>query len=429
MDLLEDTSLRRTCRLDYGGVYNTIREVLPLSNYRKGSENARFKQIIHDKGNATTALQAGRQIGYYKPGKVVFGQSWPVFPNGCDESGGLYFSSAVATSGSAGLVDAAVARANQKYFAKLADLRLSLSNGQEFLGEIKETIGFMRSPFKSGIKTLENLFTLALKNPANKRKVLRTPTMRRNPNSIFKKSRDGFGSPQPEVIAENSCLLLKDIGSQWLEVRFGLLPLIKDIAAFSALATTTARQERMTSNRVFGFEESSVPDVTEKYARIYGVNHYYSVKRKCRAECSIRFGYLEKALTALEVRNEMIQETFGNLNMVPATLWELIPLSCFVDYFVNVGEILSSVLESQSNVPWISKSVICTDEVDYLEIECTVAVQNQTFARVERLCELGIYSRTVNRTTTPVGISPMVFSIPSSPIRLSNLAALMAQFL
>lgn len=429
MDKFEDTSLRRTFAMDYGGVYNTVRESLALSNYRKGSENAHFKQTISDKGNATTALSAGRQIGYYKPGLVEFGQSWPVFPNGRDGSGGIVFSSLIATSGSAKLADAAVARANSKYFSKLADLRLSVTNGQEFLGEIKETLEFMRSPFKSGVRILENLFTLALKNPANKKKFLRTQKMKHNPNSIFRSSRDGAGSPQTEIAIENSCLLLKDVGSQWLEVRFGLLPLIKDIAAFSELATTTARQERMSTHRCFGFVESSVPDVTEMYSRIYGVKHYYSVKRKSKAECSIRFGYLEKALTALEVRNQMIQETFGNLNQLPATLWELIPMSCFVDYFVNVGEMLQSVLESQTNVPWISKSVILTDEVDYLEIECTCAVQNQTFAKVKSLCELGIYSRTVKRTTTPVGISPMVFSIPSSPIRLTNLAALLSSFL
>lgn len=429
MDKFEDTSVRRTVNINYGGVKNVVRESIALSNYRRGTENIHFREAIQNGGNATTSLSAGRQHGYYVPGAVYFGQSWPVFPDGRDDTGGLTFGSITLYKKSPDLVTKAVARAKSKYFSKLSELRLSLTNGQEFLGEIRETLNFMRSPFKSGVQVLTDLFTLALKNPRTTKKYLRSPKMRKNPNSIFKKSRTGDGVSTTEVAVENGVLVLKDVSDQWFEVRFGLLPLIKDIAAFSMLATTTARQERKSSHRVFGWEEFAPPDTYEVKSRILGVNHYYTVKRYAKAECSIRFGYLEKALTALEVRNEMIQETFLNLNTLPATAWELVPLSCFVDYFVNVSEMLQSVLESQSNVPWISTSVICTDDVNYKETHCLCSVQNQTFARIDKLCELDLHSRTVERTSSPVGISPMVLSLPTSPVRLTNLAALLTKFL
>lgn len=429
MNKTQNVSITRLVEFDVGSGYSNNSERISLVNYRNGTENVRFKDIILKRGNATTALQAQRQIGGYKTGRVTWDTAWPKKSN-YETSGGITWSTVPITSGSSALLNAAVARANSKYFQKLSELRFSLSNGQEFLGEIKETLNFMRHPFKSGVDALTVFFTALSKNPAARKKLLRNQKMKQNPNSIFtRKSGSASGLETVEVAVDNATLLVKDLGSQWLEVRFGLLPLIKDLAEFSMMATTTARQERISSHRCFGVERFAPPDEFKVFARVYGVNHRYKITRESKAECSIRFGYLEKALTALEVRNAMVQETFGNLSMLPLTAWELLPMSCFVDYFVNVGEILHSALESQDSVPWISRSVILSDFTQYQEVACTPADASLKNFHVHGFTELVVNSRRVDRTTGPVGMSPMVFSIPSSPIRLANLAALLANFL
>lgn len=429
MNKYEDVSLRRRIQINFSGNNTFADEVLPLSSFRNGTENIKFKQIILNGGDATTALSAARSVGYYKPSVVRFKQSWPVNPDGIDTTGGIFFSAIANTNIAKDLQAEAVAKANSKYFSTLSDLRLSVASGQEFLGEIRETVNFLRSPFKNGVGLLTNFFTILSKNPAARKKFLRTPAMKANPNSIFYRKPGKNGALQTSVFQNNGVLCVQDLGSQWLEVRFGLLPLIKELANLSNIATTTARQERKSSHRAFARVEAAVPDEFKEFSRVLGIKHRYTIKREAKAECSIRFGYLEKALTALEVRNAMVQETFLNLSSLPGTAWNLLPMTCFLDYFVNISEIINSVFESQANVCWISKSIILTDSVDYQETSCTCNVSNQTSRNIEALCNVGWTTRKVNRSTGPVGISPMYFSLPSSPIRLGNIAAFLTSFL
>lgn len=200
------------------------------------------------------------------------------------------------------------------------------------LGEMRETIGMLRSPFKSSLDLLskyaKDCEAIARAKPSARRNVSKKVTRRDAQRAV---------------------------SDAWLETTFGLLPLISDV---EQIAEAVARfghdnppsrvRGRSTFKTEFSYGESSnkwgMIRVKTKSAKatehrvqyVAGLDH-----------SSIAFGSAERLLDLFGFRLE---------EFVP-TLWELTPWSFLVDYFSNVGNVINAASTDTSSVKWISKAV------------------------------------------------------------------------
>lgn len=169
------------------------------------------------------------------------------------------------------------------------------------LGELRETLGYLRNPFKTGLKLAH---TLQSKSAAIRR-----------------------GKSQA---------VASDLASLYLEFRYAVRPMIKEVEG--ALTTLrgkpfvpirhTARAKKLWSSEV------SYPDTvaTEYYQTA-------TIKRVYEHELTVRCGFLYE-----HTGDQGLNDTWGmRLSDVPAAMWELVPLSFVYDWFGNMGDYISAM--------------------------------------------------------------------------------------
>lgn len=127
----------------------------------------------------------------------------------------------------------------------------------------------------------------------------------------------------------------KNIPSFWLQYRYGLLPLIRDVQAIiDAQTTGTGRLRRTT--RAKG--NLSRLDTTFITGVAYGVTN-----------CTIGLTTSDVVNCRAMSLDEAIIEKMDNLGLATKSLlttpWELIPYSFVVDWFVNLGDFLNALVE------------------------------------------------------------------------------------
>lgn len=255
-------------------------------------------------------------------------------------------------------------------------------------GEIRETIRMLRSPFKQGI----NLLTSMLRSG----KTFRGP--------------------------------VKASSDLWLQYRFGILPLMADVEGVFKLINKSAQKEHVGSSRVYG--ASSVVQVEPWGATpVFGAPLTGTITYEQRAEVIVRFGYLHQAMGASLAKQDDFMKSFLNPRDLPSTAWELIPFSFLVDYFINVGAILESVITYTGGVVWTSNSTVQTSTA-------TLAISSANSTNASRYIVSSFSpgrcvrtKRSVDRVTAPPGILPLTFELPGSNVRLANIAALLGGLL
>lgn len=218
-----------------------------------------------------------------------------------------------------------------------------------------------------------------------------------------------------------------DIASLWLEFRFGVLPLMYDIQAILALIKAKANEDKVTAFKAWGVAKSNVSSVIP-CSNVYGVNQMTSVIEEYKAYKYIRYGYHLRCVSAVEEQARQATEAFGNVRDLPATLWELLPMSVFIDYFVNVGSIIEATFESQENVVWTSTSSILERSVTYTTL-AAVPVAPRFVVRRFAPSRYQMKLRTVKRTSAPVLVPELVCSLPGGNIQLANISAYLASLL
>lgn len=215
-------------------------------------------------------------------------------------------------------------KAKMKAYSRIAETHRSWQ-GAVFFGEILETARTLISPAKALRQRLSS-FALTLKN--KKRKV----------------TAKQWG---------------KTIADEWLEFTFGVKPLVSDIKDMaSTLArygdpdylprvhlTARGKDQRLVSSSVSnGVDNNYVYSNT--FTRQIGQTEYiYRIGMRYAPN-----GPFSAAAKLAELSGLTPE------NWVP-TVWELIPWSFVVDYFVNIGDIITSQFTSVSEVAWVSQTV------------------------------------------------------------------------
>lgn len=151
----------------------------------------------------------------------------------------------------------------------------------------------------------------------------------------------------------------RSLSNQWLEFAFGVRPLVMDVRQG---AETVARFKFDNhKSRLKGYGKST--DYISSSSNPISANGTVGLQNTRRfriVECVYRVGYrYESSAGSFEsgtARRLAQLSGFDWTQFVPS-IWELLPYSFLVDYFVNVGDLLSAMFTETDGIQWINKTI------------------------------------------------------------------------
>lgn len=292
-------------------------------------------------------------------------------------------------------------------------------NGLLFVGELREAIHMLRHPLDSASKAVSS-YMETLKFTRNRAGRLRQRKSETRENSIKRKL---------DVVR-------KSISGSWLELQFGLKPLISDakeiVEATHHALSAPARKSRVRA-------KSPAVEIADKTHLYYHPQQCLIANRRTSKRTHSSVMYVAGLSHTLDGPGNLIASMrerlgFNIQNFVP-TIYELIPYSFLIDYFVNLGDIVSASCTDTSAVRWISKTERQDTYIDIFEDVAPFDGQPWTNGSYHPLSVTGTCSGyrkyrhvTVNRTIpSSLPLPPVVVSMPGiDSTKWLNMGALLA---
>lgn len=185
-----------------------------------------------------------------------------------------------------------------------------------FLGELRESLHMIRHPAQALRRGIDGYF-----------------------DTLKKRRRRTSPKHKPRVLRDT-----------WLEYSFGWSPLINDIKnARNALENSAFAHEKSQRVTGAGFDENHVglgPGTGN-----YGMRYTSEMTEKIRC---LTYGAVR---TSPDPTTRQLRNVGISLNDFVPTIWELIPYSFLVDYFSNIGDVLSAWSFRYSDVAWAGRSI------------------------------------------------------------------------
>jgi hypothetical protein len=301
---------------------------------------------------------------------------------------------------------------NRALIAYLKHVRSTVSTfgGPVFLGELREAFSMIRHP-AMGLRNLANSWI----------------------NRVSKAKRPR--GPKGPVNHEWK----KNLSSMWLEQAFGWQPLISDIN--DAFKTFRGLRDSKPQKPVsgFGIEEIEVPSrsYVDSVFSVYNFGNwmYYLVNRTSKERAFVKYSGMVNCQTYGSPVDAL--EPFGfTIDSWAPTAWELLPWSFLIDYFTNIGDVISAGTVSRSNLAWSRKTVVTYQMSDMVAKGQAAAIRDWFNSNVGpdylTTCEIpDTHSNVMRRATqrlvhTPLGIPTLSFEIPGLPTQWANMTALFA---
>lgn len=297
------------------------------------------------------------------------------------------------------------------------------TNGLLFLGELKETIHMLKRPMEAIHKGV-NQYLKTLKSTRGK--VKGNVSMRRSetPASLNLRRLDAVKNA---------------MAGSWLELQFGVKPLLNDVKeiAHTALDLATGPSVKHTRLRSKSTDAEKVIDVGA-YLPSGAWMTWVDTRKRTRTKSGVQYVVgLRHSLDAPVNQLDRARTAFGFQwqNFVP-TVYELLPWSFLIDYFVNFGDIIEAVCTDTSDVSWVVKTVRQDTTVDFTERwEMLSDPDSAGYPLWKCVSSPGIKDSlrkirhlTVTRTvSSTLGIPPLVVSAPGADsTKWVNMAALLA---
>ncbi len=217
--------------------------------------------------------------------------------------------------------------------SKRLSSELTTFQGGVFVGELKETIHMLRHPLIGLRRGLSKHLDLVAKRGKRIKKLANMKTM---------------------------------IAETWLETSFGIRPFIHDADdAATALAEflEDPNQQEFKTLTAKGFHETAkdVANVDVIGTALYsGFLQANAIRKR-----SVTVKYLTCIGVSPSVRDVSLQKIGVNFASFAPTLWELIPYSFVVDYFTNVGDVISGLANLTAKVRWTMRWTVSDDTTGY----------------------------------------------------------------
>jgi hypothetical protein len=379
-----------------------------LTDVVVGEGNPRYKKQIALGLNATTNLSATRYFSEPSPGGATAVYS-------LNNGNTVYTESLFGFQPSLGLEpthfsvpDSDLFRVEQQALKRFyAAVRLAQRqiSGPTFLGELKETVGMLRRPLVS----LDRLFTKYLTHKSfvfQRRRYARRTV--RNGREI---ARD-----------------LVDVATDlWLEYSLGIKPLLNDTEDIARSVARLVNEIRHTVVRGYATDTFAY-STASPYTRANYFRGWVQRRDYQQYECIYRGGIRASVYDAPFGFLSNLQRIIGfDASTFIPTLWELIPYSFVVDYFVNVGDVLEAANTDKSAISWMSKTTRrTTSSFRKADLESSNASALVSWTGDSDYGAIGTVIRTVNRTKTiPLAESlELAFTLPGYASQAANILAL-----
>lgn len=278
--------------------------------------------------------------------------------------------------------------------------------GGVFVGEIREAVRMFR-PASSGL--LQGMLTYL-----------------RSTKKVARRFKTGKKGSKRSVAAERT----RALSDMWLEYSFGWSPFINDIESASKELTRIAN-EGVETKRVQGggraVSKNRVVDYTSHTAG--GITQYFDLMAE--AEYDFRYKGSVKVKSALSSPIAGVAEKLGfTFSQFVPTIWELIPWSFCVDYFTNVGDVLSAVSFPRSDLVYVVKGTKWTNRNTLYPTRIVLTGPQNFFAWQGRTSSPGVTVLEQFGLDRREYLEPLIptleFGIPGMPRQAFNLAALFA---
>lgn len=372
--------------------------------HRSGVQNPHYKDEIRNGQDATTSLVGETWTHEITPYSVQDSLSWENVGLPQDKhsrystSAGIYrYSTNPALIAVPPSVQAEVTnRCIMEFLSACEAAKSSFEAGQD-IGEYKETIHSIHKPLSSLRSHINDYFDVL----AKKRRLVRVV------------------ASLPKVLADT-----------YLEWRFGINPLVGDVAA----AIADAGRFRFPVIPVKGHGHRIYASGTARYHPFIGATvGTYACNVQSRASYSVRYKGAIRSRSNASGRIGIAQ----SLQLLPEnwlpTAWDLLPYSWIADYFVNIGEIIRGLSFVSSDLVWACKTTLTSTVTEYsdLALETPLAVPipyHKTGGSYSGSGGRAKFSyRGVTRgALSPSGLLPtLTFQVPVSKYPFMNMGALM----
>jgi hypothetical protein len=367
------------------------------NDYVNGSKQPRWRDLIKSGLQAGTVFDGYRETltlkkGYHAITRTYFQDGKPR-PWNVVSFWGTFFSKTKATDPILLDVTEADNMAKRVFVEKVRQKQTTFQGGT-FAAEAIKTVNLIRNPATSLRKRVGEYFHSLTKRGG----ILRTTPASRRRN----------------VLADS-----------WLEASFGWRPLLYDIdEGAQALAESGIIERDLRSPvRALGFSENTTHGAVAKIGNGYPGEY---IQPLFREKVEVRYiGIVDSG--SYSVFNPT-RIGFDPSNWLP-TIWEIIPWSFLIDYFVNVQDIVSAASLNTSGIRWIIRTERRISSYETLHISptstnATPGVQKDTTA-VFSPSRVLHERRLVHREPYTGSLVPTVeFSLPGSTGQWLNIAAL-----
>jgi hypothetical protein len=384
---------------------------LTWRNFRQAGDNfPNWRKSIMSGADTTTTMSGVKYRCELSPGVIEWhGRDLqnealppsfnPTYPR-VNRTIGQLIVPAVPVTGSTSQV--AINQAIKNFIAKARSAQRELQGGV-LLGELGQTVRFL----KDSAKGLRNLTQGHL--------------------TSLSKAKRGFKGASGKAKR-------KYLANKWLEFQYAAKPLYNDIQDAAHAAARIALDDYPPHKRVSAFGTYTSQTVTEEQIIVGTFNTYFNWVTKVRSEC--RFYGSVRLTSAAAGKFSPNMEILGLTakDFLP-TVWELIPYSFLIDYFTNIGDLVSAVSFSSSNFAWKARG---TKDVASVEntgpYKTSFYVQGPFGATSWNDASLSLGSALYERTDisrnshTGYLIPTLEFSLPgSSSLKWANVGALLYQ--
>lgn len=388
-----------------------------FQNGRTGTGLRGWKDLISSHHNATTILTGSNcRTDEYLRGQIILRyllsdgalktlkvRGWLSKPSFLYHPGSLAWSS----------VDN---QAKAKFYGAINDAVSGFYAGP-FIGELRETIRFVRKPLAS-VREHFNKYLDHVLGYVNGKPVARRHRPRgKRKISSFRKF--------------NQAEKLEVVGNTWLEYRFGLRPLLHDVSeALKAIG------ELCGEDRVIPVYASAKSDITnfkgETRQMLWNSHIRAVVTEKSVGRVEVRYkGAIAVQATELGLKG-LVQSSahLGPRDFVP-TLIELCPFSWLADYFVNISDVVGSIAIDLRPLAWYCRTVrrqVIHDVSGVPDVALMKSYLSKNFKGCAGSAGFTRITRTeLLRDAPSLGLVYPEFSLPDYPIQLANLGALAAK--
>lgn len=277
-------------------------------------------------------------------------------------------------------------------------------SGGVFIGELNKTLDMIRNPAR-GLKIGMQNWLQAVQKRTSRYCIARNRTK-----------------------WKSSCIkrMNVELADLWLEYSFGWSPLISDtIAGAEALNRLLNEEIRYTTVRGSGSSEKGL--VTTERATIAGMPGSIFIQTqsvtKQRSRVHI-YGAVRAQAQGPTFANAQALAGFKIEEFVP-TVWNLLPYSFLVDYFLNVGDVLEATFFDRSSITWASMSTIQDSRTDTTGV--LVCPATSGWGGGGSPGSASAINKVFQRAKTVDNLVPTLeISVPGSPAKWTNIAALVA---